>query len=237
MGGGTITEHRTCKRGHVMTEDTVYLVCRKNGKEEVRCKECHKISLEKNKDKIRERMRAWRKRNLEYLRIKKREHLRNNPEQRAAAKERHKKWMAANPHKSREYNLKHRKKNRPKCKLCGAEIPYPSSGRQYCSDKCTRRVGQIRDMERRAKMRDELYAYKMSIGCAHCGYNKSGPALDFHHPDKNKERRLTVGAWSTAANSAEISKCVLLCANCHREEHERLRRLGIKHFNGAKSLA
>jgi hypothetical protein len=63
--------------------------------------------------------------------------------------------------------------------------------------------------------------------CTRCGYNKSIYALDFHHPGKDKENTvsnlltLAVGKKSEhmALALAEAAKCILLCANCHREVH------------------
>ena len=57
--------------------------------------------------------------------------------------------------------------------------------------------------------------------CAICGYNKSIDALDFHHVDPDiKDFNVSDAygkAWSTV--QAELDKCILLCANCHRELH------------------
>jgi hypothetical protein len=63
--------------------------------------------------------------------------------------------------------------------------------------------------------------------CKGCGYDKYQGALDFHHRDPAQKD------FSIAANmrrgdlsetmKAEIDKCVLLCANCHREAHGGLR--------------
>jgi hypothetical protein len=55
--------------------------------------------------------------------------------------------------------------------------------------------------------------------CARCGYDKCKAALDYHHKDGTK-KSFTVSACSdksVAAIEAEIAKCVVLCANCHRE--------------------
>lgn len=58
-----------------------------------------------------------------------------------------------------------------------------------------------------------------------CGYNKCISALEFHHKDPSvKERGLGDSAsrgWDRYWK--EVQKCVLLCANCHREEEENLR--------------
>ena len=78
---------------------------------------------------------------------------------------------------------------------------------------------------RLARLRDAQVAldeYKTSRGCSSCGYSRCGAALDFHHVDPaEKERRIVASQWTLQppALVAEIAKCVLLCANCHREVH------------------
>lgn len=58
--------------------------------------------------------------------------------------------------------------------------------------------------------------------CAVCGYDKYPGVLDFHHIDPaTKSFGISSGGFSRSwqAIEAELKKCVLLCANCHREEH------------------
>jgi hypothetical protein len=60
--------------------------------------------------------------------------------------------------------------------------------------------------------------------CSVCGYNKCSKALEFHHVDasvKDSNFRTNRG-WSVKRLLKELENCVLLCANCHREEHDRL---------------
>jgi hypothetical protein len=60
--------------------------------------------------------------------------------------------------------------------------------------------------------------------CCVCGYNKCKSALEFHHRNP-KEKEFSIGEARTKnleKIKAELDKCDLLCANCHREEHERL---------------
>lgn len=59
--------------------------------------------------------------------------------------------------------------------------------------------------------------------CERCGYNKNLAALDFHHRDPNtKKFQIDMRAFSNTnldTLKEELDKCDLLCANCHREEH------------------
>ena len=63
--------------------------------------------------------------------------------------------------------------------------------------------------------------------CEICGYNKCLDALEFHHKDPSqKEFQICTsgGCASFERTLEEAKKCQLLCANCHREEHWRLRQ-------------
>ena len=58
--------------------------------------------------------------------------------------------------------------------------------------------------------------------CSKCGYSKYLEVLEFHH--KNPEDKEFGIAGNGACTSwerikKEIKKCILLCANCHRELH------------------
>ena len=59
--------------------------------------------------------------------------------------------------------------------------------------------------------------------CCICGYNKAISALEFHHIDPS-QKEFGIAANGTCHNIqkdiAEVRKCVLVCANCHREIHE-----------------
>lgn len=64
-------------------------------------------------------------------------------------------------------------------------------------------------------------SYKQDHPCP-CGEAHIA-ALDFHHLDPSqKEIRITDAAmrgWSIEKLKNEISKCIVLCANCHRKLH------------------
>lgn len=66
--------------------------------------------------------------------------------------------------------------------------------------------------------------YIMGSKCQICGYDKCQSALEFHHINP-KEKEFTLGYntnTSFAKAKEEIKKCILVCANCHREIHEGL---------------
>lgn len=69
--------------------------------------------------------------------------------------------------------------------------------------------------------------------CEKCGYNKCMRALEFHHLDPNEK---DFGISKTLTKSIKIlkeetDKCILLCSNCHAEEHQRLYEQGYCQFN------
>ena len=67
-----------------------------------------------------------------------------------------------------------------------------------------------------------LQDYKASIGCQKCG-EKRGYCLDFHHIDPSIKdadiARMTSNKSNINDILAEAQKCIVLCANCHREFH------------------
>lgn len=58
--------------------------------------------------------------------------------------------------------------------------------------------------------------------CMRCGYDRCMEALDFHHRDEQtksfgiSQNGLT-RSWDKIRE--EVDKCILVCANCHRELH------------------
>lgn len=65
---------------------------------------------------------------------------------------------------------------------------------------------------------------KLKTGCQNCGYNKSSSALEFHHvyPETKVEDPSYSAKISWNRFVTESKKCILLCANCHREQQEGL---------------
>lgn len=72
----------------------------------------------------------------------------------------------------------------------------------------------------RKKIKQKAVEY-LGGECVRCGYNKCLGALDFHHLDP-KEKDIDYHNFKTKFDEKlkkELDKCILLCANCHREEH------------------
>ena len=70
----------------------------------------------------------------------------------------------------------------------------------------------------------ELIKTKLYNGkCIRCGYNKCISALDFHHIDSTqKETIISSDSITLEEAIKESKKCILICANCHREYHANL---------------
>lgn len=63
--------------------------------------------------------------------------------------------------------------------------------------------------------------------CQKCGYDKCNGALEFHHLDPSEKdfgisAKGDIKSWERIR--VELDKCILICANCHRELHEELRK-------------
>ena len=59
--------------------------------------------------------------------------------------------------------------------------------------------------------------------CCMCGYNKCTAALEFHHLDPDAKEGGIIGSTASLAKQREeAKKCILVCANCHREIHSDL---------------
>lgn len=81
--------------------------------------------------------------------------------------------------------------------------------------------------KRRKKIRDLAVAAKGGR-CQVCGYARCLYALEFHHQDpKVKDFSISADGFTRSWTRVEkeIEKCVLVCANCHREIHAGITQL------------
>lgn len=124
------------------------------------------------------------------------------------------------------------------CEICEKPFEIMDGGwtRKYCYE-CSPHEdenmthAQAVTIKRRA-IKKMLIEYKGGK-CSRCGYDKCMRALEFHHlnpqekdfhPSKNLSK-------SIKSLKDEVDKCILLCSNCHAEEHQRLYEEGYSQFN------
>ncbi len=91
--------------------------------------------------------------------------------------------------------------------------------RWYANNKETQ---MERTQTRLRDIRAWFAALKGTLSCITCGESRAA-TLDFHHrKGEDKEQSLAHGVsfgWSKKHILAEIAKCDVLCANCHRIIH------------------
>jgi hypothetical protein len=73
-------------------------------------------------------------------------------------------------------------------------------------------------VRRKRHNRELIQKLKVERGCADCGYNKHPAALDFDHlPENSKLDRVSAMTMASLEKLlAELVKCEVVCANCHR---------------------
>ena len=119
------------------------------------------------------------------------------------------------------------------CKDCGVELTaentYRRSGRKANFPtgyyrKCKNCYNKQR--HQRCKANKDSIVERMGSKCQCCGYDKHPAALELHHLDPTKKDYGTTRRIRQITDKqrleSELSKCVLLCANCHRETHAGL---------------
>ena len=112
------------------------------------------------------------------------------------------------------------------CSKCGRELPIDqfnwrnkAKGTQRADCKeCHSGYMKIKYQEKK----DIVQNLKAETKCAKCGDSR-GYVLDYHHinPEEkeNNVSRMTSNNYQLNKVYEEIKKCVVLCANCHREFH------------------
>ena len=112
----------------------------------------------------------------------------------------------------------------PKCKLLlPSEMFYKRRGVDYSSTYCKTCTSE-QSLNRMQKLKKQMVDYKGSC-CQICGYDSYIGALEFHHMNpKQKDFNLSNLKRYSFNNivKSELDKCVLVCANCHREIHAKI---------------
>ena len=117
----------------------------------------------------------------------------------------------------------HKKKTNFKmCSICKIEkhnSNFYKRRKNECSSYCKNCSAKVSKKARKEK-REKMFEYAGSK-CKVCNYDRCIDALEFHHLDpKEKEFGIAqMGNRSISVILKEIDKCILVCANCHREIH------------------
>ena len=107
-----------------------------------------------------------------------------------------------------------------KYKICELWLSPDAQKKQKIWKKHNRHSDKIR------KKRNRLFLKKVKsrYPCQMCGYNKCNDAKHFHHIKKGSKRKVSqMPEYSIESIKEEIRKCIILCANCHAEVHEKER--------------
>ena len=106
------------------------------------------------------------------------------------------------------------------CLLCGKIFkPKTSAANQRtCCYNCMPDGQQLKRGDFLAKIKEQRGGK-----CQRCGYNTCIKALEFHHlnPSK-KDFTISNDHFKLKEAVEESKKCILLCANCHRELHDNI---------------
>lgn len=123
-----------------------------------------------------------------------------------------------------------RNKSTTECSSCGVKLNKNNSyivksgtrkgkKQSYCK-KCN-----TKNTVKRLKNNKQRSVDYRGGRCQICGYNKCNDALEFHHIDPEEKEidpaKLRGLKWEH--QKAELDKCILLCSNCHREVHSKIR--------------
>lgn len=140
-------------------------------------------------------------------------------------------------------------KSNCECKVCKKELyrrpsllkkenifcSYGCRNKYFSGDQGKRKPKPKRNRswdQRSIKYKKEKAVIYKGGKCERCGYDKCIGALEFHHINPEDKiyavKNLMVRRWELIQQ--EIDKCILLCANCHREEHwhERKQRKNVE---------
>ena len=108
------------------------------------------------------------------------------------------------------------------CVKCGK--PLIGKQKMFCSPVCKNNSLQsYQAQQARGLKRKVSLVQKLGGKCSICSYSKNSSSLAFHHLNpKDKSFALDLRSLSNRKQEVidgEVSKCILICCNCHAELH------------------
>ena len=124
------------------------------------------------------------------------------------------------------------------CKTCGRTARLKRRGwrrnyRREWQTYCNRCDRARRGRGRGRAVTDLLAGMKTKRVCADCGGRFHPAAMEFDHLPSTQKRFILARASHRGMGAvlAELQKCELVCANCHRERTVARRKLGATRFD------
>ncbi len=203
----------------------------------------------KDPENRKEANRKWKTENPEKIRkaackrkAKNREKiLRKHKEYNDAHKKEAKQYREQNEEKIREKHHEYYLKNREKylAKSKEQRLKDPEGRRQYQQEYSEKHGERKRLYSMRKRRERSIKVFQYAGGkCIKCGLVDDPVVFDFHHLDPATKEfnisRATCGNYSWDRLVKEISKCILVCANCHRKigNAEAIKRIPVVPPNG-----
>ena len=101
------------------------------------------------------------------------------------------------------------------------DFVYSKTEDRYRCKQC-----RLEAVSKRRRYNKEILVEYKGGKCEICGYSKCIDALEFHHLNP-KEKRFGIGCGDTKGIDElkkEVDKCILVCSNCHKEIHAKIRQ-------------
>ena len=145
----------------------------------------------------------------------------NKEEQNKKVKE----WKKANPEKVRAIKKRSYEKHKEEYKAQSLrQFQLKKLNPEWVEKDKQRR--KLYNQTQAKKQREWLQELKRTLFCCRCGMNQF-ECLDFHHRNPNEKEKNISWAfrrWGQKRILAEITKCDVLCSNCHRTFHYKERK-------------
>lgn len=117
------------------------------------------------------------------------------------------------------------KNNQCICILCGTEFISNNYKRKYCYSCSPQGVGPKIALRYKTRALKHILVQYKGGKCELCGYSTCEGALQFHHINP-QEKDFNISHINLNGDTIniqdlynEVDKCILLCANCHFEQH------------------
>jgi hypothetical protein len=147
-------------------------------------------------------------------------------------------YMVTKIIKGEEHVKRHKVEYTKDCLICENEFKTKYNKKTTCSDECRREYKKryLKNLNYnydklilwRIEKKKKCVEYKGGC-CVICGYKRCLSALEFHHLNP-EEKDFSISKYVNVKFEKiknELDKCVLLCANCHREVHDGITELNL----------